>query len=599
MPLQPARFRSWMKSLRHVLSVLMMAAIFTAAAPVRVHAETSNAVVAVVNADPITRKSLADQAVVRYGNDVMDNMINRHLILQACQHNGIEVTKQEVSSEIHRLAAKFGLSMESYLKLLEDERDITPNQYSREIIWPMLALRKLVADKVEVTQEEFNRAFLSEFGEAVKCRLIMTAEHGKAVKLHNQAVAAPEQFASLAKKFSEDEASASVGGLIPPIRRYQGDSRLEEAAFSLKDGDVSAIQQLGDQWIFMQAVRRIPASTPSPNALPAIREQINDRIRDQKMKSAAAELFTKLQQEARVEKVLGDQELSAKYPGAAAVINGEQLTIALVAEECIKRHGDDVLEGEINRKLLSQALRAAGKHVTDSDIEAEIARAAISFGFIRSDNTANVEAWMESVLANDNVTREVYISDSVWPSVALTKLVEDDVQLSEQDLKEGYESAYGPRVEVLAIVLSDQRSAQKIWEMARDNPTDDFFGKLAEQYSVEPVSASNMGKVPPIRKFGGQPAVEKEAFALKPGELSGIIATGGKYILLRCQGFTEPVVSDRSAVQAELVRDLTEKKTRRMMMQRIESLREAAEIENFLVAATQPRVTQQPADAQQ
>jgi hypothetical protein len=161
-------------------------------------------------------------------------------------------------------------------------------------------------------------------------------------------------------------------------------------------------------------------------------------------------------------------------------------------------------------------------------------------------------------------------------------------------LQDGFESAYGPRVEVLAIVLSDQRSAQKVWEMARDNPTDEFFGKLAEQYSIEPVSSSNLGKVPPIRKHGGQPAVEKEAFALKPGELSGIISTGGKYLILRCQGFTEPVVSDPAAVRNELLRDLTETKTNRAMADRFDKIKTAAEIDNFLEAETAPRVASNP-----
>jgi parvulin-like peptidyl-prolyl isomerase len=344
------------------------------------------------------------------------------------------------------------------------------------------------------------------------------------------------------------------------------------------------VLQLGDQWIFLQAVRRIPASNPAPQALPAIKEQINDRIRDGKMRGAATELFARLQQEARVVKVLGDPELKKQYPGSAAIINGEQVSVAHVAEECIKRHGEDVLEGEINRKLLTQALRKQRKRVTDAEIRAEIARAATSYGFVQGDGSADFAAWMESVTRDGQTTEAIYVADSVWPSVALKKLVEDDIDLTDEDLQQGFEAAYGPRVEVLAIVLSDQRAAQKIWEMARDNPNDEFFGTLAAQYSVEPVSSSNLGKVPPIRKYGGQPAVEKEAFSLKPGELSGIIATGGKYIVLRCQGFTEPVVSDPSVVRAELLRDLTEQKTNRAMAARFEQIKKSSEVDNFLVA---------------
>ncbi|MGB1817434.1 MAG: peptidylprolyl isomerase, partial [Rubripirellula sp.] len=489
-----------------------------------------------------------------------------------------------------------GLSLESYLQLLQEERDITPGQYSREIVWPMLALRGLVADKVQVTEDEFNKAYVAQFGEAVKCRLIMVAERARALELNQQAKADPEQFANLAKKFSEDEASASVGGLIPPIRRYSGDTRLEDAAFALQTGDVSEILQLGDQWIFLQAVRRIPASQPSPQALPAIREQITDRIRDEKMRGASAELFTNLQREAKVVKVLGDAELSKQYPGVAAVINGEKLMVSLVAGECIKRHGSAVLEGEINRTLLRQALRTAKKQVTQQDLNTEIARAALRYGYVTGDGQADVTAWLGSVTESGETTKDVYVADAVWPSVALQKLVEDEIELTEDDLERGFASAYGPRVEVLAIVLSDQRSAQKLWEMARDNPTDEFFGRLAEQYSVEPVSSSNLGKVPPIRKFGGQPAIEKEAFGLKPGELSGIIATGGKYLILRCQGLTKPVVTDPAIVRDELVRDLTEQARNTAMADRFEKIIAESEVDNFLevAKAKAPKVATRP-----
>ncbi|WP_322975316.1 peptidylprolyl isomerase [Aporhodopirellula aestuarii] len=561
----------------------------------RVEAAESS-VVAVVNADPITRDALGRAALQRYGTDVLENLVNRHLILQECKRRGINVTSEEVRAEVIRVAKKFGLSVDAYLQLLQDERNISPEQYSNEIIWPMLALRSLVADRVEVSQEEFNRAFLSQFGEAVKCRMIMIGDQQKANQVHAQAKADPDSFVRLAKEYSEDETSASVGGLIPPIRRYMGDSRLEEAAFALADGDVSPVIQIGDQWIFMQAVRRMPATHPSPQALPAINEQIKDRIRDEKMKSAASELFAQLQKQANVVAILGDDAAEKQYPGVAAIINGQQISIATVAAECVKRHGEDVLEGEINRKLLTQALKQAGKTVTQVDIDAEIARAAISYGYVRSNGQADTDAWLEAVLSQGDVTRELYIEDSVWPSVALKILVESGVTVTQKDLEQGFASSFGPRAEVLAVVLSDQRTAQKVWELARDNPTDAFFGQLAEQYSVEPTSSSNFGKVPPIRQFGGQSAIEKEAFAMKPGELSGIIATGDKYIILRCQGFTEPVVDDIEAVRDELQRDLFEKKLNIAMGIKFDQLKQSAEIDNFYaVAKSQPRVATRPA----
>lgn len=561
-------------------------AFFSSYTPAPAVAQESNTVVAVVNADPITRQMLGQATLERYGEAVLDNVIiNRQLILQACKDRGMEVTQTEVTEEISRLATKFGFSVQDYLGLLQKERDIDPGRYGREIVWPMLALRKLVADQVEPTEEEFNRAYVAQYGEAVKCRMMMVADEQKARSLHQQATADPNAFAALAKAHSEDEVSASVGGLIPPIRRFTGDSRLEESAFALANTQISPVIKLADQFVFLQAVRRIPATTPPATAMPAIREQINDRIRDQKMKGAANELFAKLQRDANVIKVLGNEQLSQKYPGVAAIVNNQKITIAQLAAECVKRHGSEVLDGEINRKLLIQALTKAKKSVADADINAEIERAAKSYGFVRGDGSADFEAWTEYVTSDGDTTYDIYVKDAVWPSVALKKLVEDRVAITEEDLQRGFESSFGPRVEILACVLSDQRTAQKVWKMARDNPSEEFFGRLAEQYSIEPVSASNSGKVPPIRKYSGQPTIERQAFALKQGELSGIIATGDKYIILKCQGRTKPLVSDINAVRSELVRDLTEKKFSSEMTKEFDRLKEAAEIDNFLVAA--------------
>ncbi|QEF98039.1 Foldase protein PrsA 3 precursor [Stieleria maiorica] len=573
-------------------ALMLSAVLFVATAAVSpvavspVVGQENNSVVAVVNADPITRQMLATATLERYGETVLDNVIvNRQLILQACQDRGLEVTQAEVAQEITRLATKFGFSVPDYLGLLQEERDIDPGQYGREIVWPMLALRKLVADQVEPTEEEFNRAYLAQYGEAVKCRMIMVADEQRARQLHQQATTTPAAFGALAKANSEDEVSASVGGLIPPIRRYTGDSRLEDAAFALANDQISPVMQVADQWIFLQAVRRIPATTPPMTAMPTIREQINDRIRDQKMKGAASELFAQLQRDANLVKVFGDAELTKQYPGVAAIVNDQRITIAQLAAECVKRHGKDVLDGEINRKLLTQALSKAKKVVGDADIQAEIARAAKSYGYIRSDGSADVAAWTESVTSEGDTTYEIYVQDVVWPSVALKKLVEDRVAITDEDMQQGFESNFGPRVEILACVLSDQRTAQKVWKMARDNPSEEFFGRLAEQYSIEPVSASNSGKVPPIRKYSGQPTIERQAFALKQGELSGIIATGDKYIILKCQGRTKPIVADIEAVRGELVRDLTEKKFAAEMAQEFDRLKDTAQVDNFFVAA--------------
>ena len=88
--------------------------------------------------------------------------------------------------------------------------------------------------------------------------------------------------------------------------------------------------------------------------------------------------------------------------------------------------------------------------------------------------------------------------------------IRDRVEVTPEDLNKGFEANFGPRVEVLWIESNDHRKALKIWNMASANPTREYFGELAHQYSIDPASMSNYGVVPPIQKHGGRPELERK-----------------------------------------------------------------------------------------
>jgi parvulin-like peptidyl-prolyl isomerase len=115
----------------------------------------------------------------------------------------------------------------------------------------------------------------------------------------------------------------------------------------------------------------------------------------------------------------------------------------------------------------------------------------------------------------------------------------------------------------------------------------DAFADLAEQNSIEASSKSLRGEVPPIRRYGGQPQMEDVAFSLKPGELSGIIQLGDKYVILKCEGRTEPVEVSPQEVHDILYKDIFEKKLRMAMSEKFEEIRGKARIDNFLAGTSQ------------
>ena len=135
-------------------------------------------------------------------------------------------------------------------------------------------------------------------------------------------------------------------------------------------------------------------------------------------------------------------------------------------------------------------------------------------------------------------------------------------------------------------MLGNQRRAQQVFELARKNNTTEYFGELAAQYSIEAGSQAMHGEVPPIKKYGGQPQVEEEAFQLRPGELSGVIQVGDKFIILRCEGHTKPANVDFASVRNDLYEDLHEKKLLVAMGEQFEKLQEAATVDNYLAGTS-------------
>jgi parvulin-like peptidyl-prolyl isomerase len=551
-------------------------------------AQDEPAIVATVDGIAITRDDLVALCLKRNGKEVLDLVLNRYLIQQACEAQNIKISKKDVDDEIEKTAKKFNLSSELFIKLLEDQRNISYEKYASDVVWQMMALRKLARDKIQVDPKEIQQMIDSEYGEKVQVRMIAIKDAAKAADIHKQAKAAPTTFKALAKQHSEDSASASVEGLLPPIRKFnQQDDLLEQTSFRLQQDQISEIFKIGDMNVMLQCVRRIPGSVLTAEQLPLVEEHYRHELEEQHLRDMAETVFANLRSSSNVQVTYNDPQLQAQYPGTAAIINRNPVPMKILEDECIERFGPKVLEVEINRRILTNALTTSNVQVTDADMQAEIARAADYFGILKPDGTPDIPAWIKQITQELNVTEEIYMQDNVWPTVALKKMIIDQVKVTEDDFQKAYTRDYGPRAEVLVIVCSNQRTAQEAWQLARDNPSEQFFGQLAAQYSVEPTSRANMGKVPPIRQNGSAAVLENAAFKLKPGELSGIVELHKQYFILKGQGLTQPVASDPQAVRGELTKDIHEQKCREAMEAHFTKLVADASIDNFLVPKSQ------------
>lgn len=540
-------------------------------------------VMALVNGEDISRVDLTNACLQVHGEEVLEALVNKRLILNHCEKRGIVIKPEDISAEIDRMAQRFKLGREQWLELLQRERGISPQEYARDIVWPTLALRRLAVSDLEVSPEEVQKEFERQYGEMVQARLIAVGSPEKAQQLHDQLMAQPDAFARLAIEHSIDINSASVGGLIQPIRRHLGDEAIEREAFSLKPGQISSILPVAGQYVILKCEGHIPQRNIDRSV---VEPQIVEKIKDEKLREVANTLFEQLQNSATIQNVYNNPQLRETMPGVVATVNGDRITMKELGQECLLRHGEAVLENEISRLLLEQSLKRSKLTITEADMEAEVRHAAELAGAVEANGQLDVDKWYATVTQQQGITKTQYLRDAVWPSAALKKLTAQQVQVTEEDLNKGFEANYGERVRCRAIVLGTMRRAQEVWDKARRNPSVEFFSDLAEQYSIEPTSKTLRGEVPPIQRFGGQPQLEEAAFGLEPDQMSGIVQVGDKFVILRCEGRTERVDVDQTEVRDILQRDIYEKKLRVAMSEKFEQIRERSRIDNYLAGTS-------------
>ena len=558
-------------------------------------------VVALINGQEFSRDALSRACMAHYGKKVLEAYINKHLIALECKRRGIRVTAKEVDAEINRNAEQFDLSREQFLELIERERGINAAEYAKDIIWPMLALRKLAAGRLRVTEAEVRRAYETEFGDARRVQMIQFEDPQLAAQVHKAAIANPshENFGQLARKHSKDNNSAAANGWIQPIHMHVGVPEIQEAAFSMKPNQISPVIHVktSNLWVILRLHDRVKRA--DEKTLSEVRSALIEAIRKRKLRGVASEILREFQKDKVVEIIFNDPQKQRQFPGIAARLNGYPIKTAELAAECLERHGEEVLAGEINRVLLEQALRARNLAVSKEDIRHEVYRAAEAMGFETKHGEVDVQRWIKHVTTEQEISLQIYERDAVWPSSALKKLVQGRVKVSEEDLQRGFIANYGERARCRVIVTDNHRRALKVFELARNNPSVANFSRLAAEYSDDPGGRANGGLVPPVQRFGGRPYLEEQAFKLQNGEISPIVQLGNQFVVLRGEGRTVPTKVRFDEIRDLLAKDIYEKKIRREMAKEFNRIKDQSHVVNYLTGEIhEPKKAKQAAATQ-
>jgi hypothetical protein len=216
----------------------------------------------------------------------------------------------------------------------------------------------------------------------------------------------------------------------------------------------------------------------------------------------------------------------------ATIFQNIPITRQEFGDYLIQRVGIERLDLLVNSKIIQQACMNKNIVVTDEEIEAQLIDDLKAMKVIKLEDFVNV------VLKRFGKSLYEYKEDVLRPKIMMTKLLADQIHVTDQEINNAFEARYGPKVQCRIVVLAaemNERDCDKIWEQL--NPENDKDDKKFSEYAHKnpPPLAAEGGKVPPIHRFFPNEEIEKEAFRLSPGKISSKIQMPDKSrVILKC-----------------------------------------------------------------
>ncbi|MBW1696087.1 MAG: peptidylprolyl isomerase [Deltaproteobacteria bacterium] len=248
---------------------------------------------------------------------ILETLINRELLYQQSKKNEIRITEQEILDQLQKIKRGFPSESEfqEALKRINISETDIKNQIKRA-----LAIRELidmqVAQKIEVSDKESKAYYdthLDSFKqpEQVKASHILIkvdsgadalkkAKARDEIKAIQKKLADGEDFAEVARKFSQGPSSAR-GGDLGYFKRGDMVKPFEEAAFTLKINEISDIVETRFGYHLIKVFDKKPERTIEYEE---VKPRLTEYLKQQKTQQEIDRYIEKLRSEAVIERML-------------------------------------------------------------------------------------------------------------------------------------------------------------------------------------------------------------------------------------------------------------------------------------------------------
>jgi peptidyl-prolyl cis-trans isomerase SurA len=310
----------------------LLGLVWTVIPVVQAYSKTVDRIVAKVNEKIITQSELEERTAVKMMSlqkaniqpmpsqkkvmsEELKHMIEERLLIDAGRKLGLKVDETSVTKAVDEIKRTNGLSegdLEKMLQLefksLEEYKNKIRNQILISRVIGFEVRKRATVENGDI--EEYYNKHLKDYWVNAKLKLrhilflmddtLLEKERrikNQKARLALKKIQSGGDFIAVAKEFSED-ISASTGGDLGEIERGKMVPEFEKAAFLLKEGEVSGLVETPYGLHIIKVDKVFPGETLP---LDKVRTQIENKLKDKKLKVEYEKYILELTQKAFIE----------------------------------------------------------------------------------------------------------------------------------------------------------------------------------------------------------------------------------------------------------------------------------------------------------
>ena len=300
-------------------------------------------VVATIGPATVTMDQLERPLIEAYGLNVLLNLVQLEIAKEHAVRAGVKATPEDIAAErattVERMFEESNQKLIDKLKAAREkgqnveadklaqqikqdneqafEQFLTNQRITRaefDIVTETNTWLRKIAEPMltgKITEENLQEAFNALYGETVKCRHIQCASLPE-IQDAKARLSAGEPFEKVARDMSRNQGTAPLGGELPPFSlQTQGlPQEFKDAAFALKEGEISEIVQAEGAYHLILLEKRLP---PKAVKFEHVKESIRDDLQKRALDATVKQLRQEVADQAVKAMVIHDPVLKAQW----------------------------------------------------------------------------------------------------------------------------------------------------------------------------------------------------------------------------------------------------------------------------------------------